>query len=298
MKKQFDKNTQFYFQFPLSFLRGVFHDKSKIENIIYYGMYNYSSKVNYYISDVARHLIYCIYRKELPNNISNFIFHSSFEYVGCNEDYNGFDVFGKLEAYDEIAELETAFNDNLEFKIAAIRWYQLYIATEQFKLKIDNYENFLRRSEKLKAIEGEPMLMVNIDMIMKFHNNSFNTDFDIAQLLAFLSIKSIIGLKSHTKTNKQMILCRMFGYKSSKDINLIDDEFFNKYSNRYHYDKLTERLQTDWNVNIYSNRTRGIFVSIDDKYSLESLIKYVESKRTITKIKIIKNRKKEILKRL
>jgi hypothetical protein len=127
--------------------------------------------------------------------------------------------------------------------------------------------------------DNEVMPMIGIHILLHFRDND-KTENEIAQLLAYIGIRSILGQKKYMKTNKQHIIARMFGYSSVKVLQDAEsNELMKKYSTRYHYEKIIKSLAVEWNVCTYSNRTRGIFVSIAINFPLVKLIEIAEQKK-------------------
>ena len=51
---------------------------------------------------------------------------------------------------------------------------------------------------------------------------------------------------------------RMLGFNGKKDVDIenldeVQTEVFNKYSKRYHFDKIRRDLKSDWRLKFYSN---------------------------------------------
>lgn len=85
------------------------------------------------------------------------------------------------------------------------------------------------------------------------------TDEEKATLLAFLAIKSILGCKLWYKLGKQEIIFhRMAGFPDCKSE--IPDTI-KPFCTRYKFDRIKKDLQAHWGISIYSNHTRGMFIS-------------------------------------
>lgn len=127
--------------------------------------------------------------------------------------------------------------------------------------------------------DGIPTASLNFIVFWEFYKNP-KTEFQLVCFCAFCAIKSILGKKQWCKTNKNMILSRMFWEDK-------ESEFFKKYSTRKMFEKIIIELQIGgWLLKKYSNNTRGIFLSF--KKSLEELAYIAEVKKAI-------NRKNELL---
>lgn len=137
-----------------------------------------------------------------------------------------------------------------------------------------------------------PTTSINIDVFFDYYKNS-KTEYEIAQLTAVLAIKSILGKKDYYKTNKKLIIARMFGFNSVKELPENTHILLKKYSNKYQIDKLLNELQLYWGLKLFSDHCRGFYLSF--KLSLKDLAKInIEAKKSV-KLNDLKLRKKEAL---
>jgi hypothetical protein len=93
----------------------------------------------------------------------------------------------------------------------------------------------------------------------------------------------------------------MFGYASHKHLpkkfSPAIKELINKYSFRYHIDKVLTELELNWNVLTYSNNIRGMYVAMKDKISLDALVLAAETKKKKSQIEKLKAAKNEAKKK-
>jgi hypothetical protein len=141
-----------------------------------------------------------------------------------------------------------------------------------------------------------PMTGINKDVCFDFYENPKTPD-EIAVLLAFLAIKSVIGKKPYVKMTNDFLIARMGGYKSIKDMPEPLPEPLAQYSTRRKMAKIKLELQTNWNVNYYSYYTRGFYVSLDNKFSLNDLALQAEKRRKTIKEKQLKQKKQDARKK-
>jgi hypothetical protein len=99
---------------------------------------------------------------------------------------------------------------------------------------------------------------------------------EIAVLMAFLAIKSIIGKKSYTRITNEFLLCRMAGFNAKKDMTELPD-YLEKYTRRRGMNNIKLDLQRFYGLKIYGRYTRGYFVSFE--LTMAQLVKAVEVKR-------------------
>ncbi len=136
-----------------------------------------------------------------------------------------------------------------------------------------------------------PIAGIDKDMLFNYYRNA-KTEFELICLGAFLGIKSIIGKKPYDKTNKAMIHARMFGYTSHKDLPKSLTPLQKKYLIRWQMDKVILELQLNWNLKVYWNHDRGIYISFD--LPLKKLAETVEKNKRKAKIQELKDEKKRI----
>jgi hypothetical protein len=140
--------------------------------------------------------------------------------------------------------------------------------------------------------------MIGKHLAFEFRDNP-KTEFEQAQLLAYIAINSIIGTKKYTKTNRKHIVSRMFGYASFSKMSEKElSEIQNKYLTRYHFDRVILHLELNWNICTYSNKMRGIYISMKNKFPLDELIALAEKRKQSNRITELKKMKLDILKNL
>ncbi|MBP7497442.1 MAG: hypothetical protein KA792_07245 [Bacteroidales bacterium] len=294
--------TTRYLQFPLFLMQNLFIEKEKtINDIITSGLYRCSTKMNADEQGVARQLIYDYYRK--ANKLPSYVFNKIKKYIKegilyYNEDNNGFNFYGNFYAKKEIEDLMNIFETDIEFKERATEYFKMREAYRFLKMT-GNAESAIKRAKEIEKLipENEPMPMVNVYLLFEFRDKN-KSEYEIAQFAAYIGIKSIMGKRKTVKTNKEMIISRMFGFPSYNKININNSDkelkdILEKYSKRYHIDKILEELQLNWKVNIDSKNIRGMNISIDNKMSLEEMIMHSEKNKRKNKINNLKQKKNE-----
>jgi hypothetical protein len=290
------KTDERYLQFPLSFLGTAFSDiKGTMSTIIAVGLYRRSQATGYTKEQVAKQILYHLYRNrsELSQSIKDEIEALNSDVIGCDEDYNGFigDVF---DPEDEISDLTAVFGENEGFYDQCIEHYQMHEAKRFMKLQGDTAALIEEGKRLIKeAIKGEPWPNINLRHLFEFRDQKKSED-DIAQLCAYIAIRSILGIKSYTPTNIELIVCRMFGYssveklpgysliKDKKDrerIRLIPEQYpahqrdlLVKYIKPHHRRKLMAKLIDGWGVIMYSKHTHCTYISAAKRITLEDMI--------------------------
>mgnify|MGYP000983735085 CR=1 FL=1 len=120
-----------------------------------------------------------------------------------------------------------------------------------------------------------PMTGISHDLLFTFYKEH-KTEHEIAALMAFLAIKSILGKKSYCRVTNEHLLSRMAGFASDKTMDELP-EYLKQYTSRRKMNSLKMELQRNYRLKIYARYTRGFFVSFT--LSLEELIREVEMKR-------------------
>jgi len=293
-----ESTEQRYVQFPLYLLQHFITNKNEtINNILLYGAYRFSTKINYEPENVANQLIYALYSNKLTKELKKAIESLQSEILGLNDDYKCFDGNGNFEPDEfEVQEVLEAFENNEKFYTKAIEYYQIHIAIKLLKIKCDVdfiIKNGLEVQKQI--INKEPFPMVSVSLLFEFRDNE-KTDFEIMQFLAYIAINSILGTKAISKTNKLHTISRMLGYSSTKHLpdklNATSSELVKKYKIRYHFSKLIKHLELNWNIRTYSNHIRGFYVA-KSKVSLDELALIAETNKLKNKVKKLENEKKE-----
>ncbi len=139
-----------------------------------------------------------------------------------------------------------------------------------------------------------PTVGIEIGMLFDYYQNE-KDEFEIICLGAFLGIRSILGKKPSCKTNKQMIHARMFGYTSPKEIPDKLSPLEEKYSRRWHMDKLLIELQMNWHLKLYASNQRGMYVSFD--LELPKLVEIAEKSKHKNRVAEFRKMKQELINR-
>jgi hypothetical protein len=289
-----------YLQFPLFLLRELLTNKEKtLNDIISYGIYNKSKSQKYDINIVATQLMYVYYRKrgDLTNNlirtIQNYIDEGSIE---IDEDYNGFSG-ENFNPETEVEQLLQIFETNTNFYGNAIEFFQMKQAYNYLGIN-GSYSNCLKAGKEIEKDipEKEPFPMVSISLLFNYRDNN-KTEFELMQFASYVAIRSILGKKAYCRTNKEMIVCRAFGYSSIKTLptmmNKVIKPIFDKYINRYWIDKVLINLELNWEVLTYSNNMRGMCIGMKNKTTIEDLALIAETKKMKNRIAKLKDEKRE-----
>ncbi len=154
-----------------------------------------------------------------------------------------------------------------------------------FHVTIGNESKTLKNGKELSNKYGNngcPWTGIGGDLFWTYYKND-RSDFDKATLLAFLAIKSLIGQKPYYKvTNQSVIFKRMAGYKESEKFNIPKE--IKKFTTRSRFDRIKLELKEKWNVVIYANHVRGMYISTT--LSLEELAMQAEKNKLRTRQKI------------
>lgn len=153
-------------------------------------------------------------------------------------------------------------------------------AAKFFNITLGNAKRSLENGRTLfhSKPAKSPMTGINKDTCFDFYKNE-KTESEIAVLLAYLAIKSVIGQKPYVHLTNEFLIARMAGYASVKSMPEVLPEPLAGYATRRKLDKIKFELRSTWNVNFYAYRVRGFYVSIDNQFSLEKLVFEVEKRR-------------------
>ena len=146
--------------------------------------------------------------------------------------------------------------------------------------------------ETKDSIEKPVTVSIKRELLFEYSKNE-KSEFEIAVFLGYVGLKSIIGKKPYIKITNDYLLARMFGYSSVIEFQNDDSAYCWKYSNRYHLDKVKAKLESDFSLKLYGQKTRGFYVSF--KLSLFDLVYYAELKRESRKEKERKAEKSDTI---
>jgi hypothetical protein len=294
-----NKKETKYLQFPLSMLPElVFNTQATIKKIVHFGIYRYSKIIleekEGDIENALKQFLYFFYRQKeflterLIQTMESYI---SEELLILDTDYNGFHN-ESFNPESDINSLMAIIQTDSDFKYEILEWYWVCCSSRFFNFeKTINPKQILKIGSKISSEikPQEPMVSCKLNHLENFYKEE-KDEYDKIQLVAYLAIRSILGGKEYVKTNKSHILSRMMGYGSKKMIpsELSDEVFqlFDKYTIRYHIDKLIVELQLNWNLLTYSNHNRGIYIALKSE----------EKKMTIEKLALIAEQGKKKLK--
>lgn len=249
-----------YLQFPLCLIRETYRDvEDGLNLILSFGIVNYATKLDYYIVDVAKQLLYSYTRKRniLQADVVRKL--RKVEDKLILEDEFLFDGNGNFKPDDDAVDIVLKLlESDAGLKDGAILNYQIHLATSYDHLNINigsndstirRYKEALKIKQEFEGLYGpDAMPMCKKGMLFEFRDKQQK---DIVLFRAYVGIRSIIGRNNYAATHKTVILCRMMGCKTNIALqNFLKDneaamDVYKKYSGRKRMDnllfKLTER---------------------------------------------------------
>ena len=161
-------------------------------------------------------------------------------------------------------------------------------AGKQMKITYGDPQRDFENGKRLYDLHaGTPMTSISATILFDYYDN-VKSDFQIAALMGFAAVRSILQKKSFCKTNKRHIHARMFGYASIKKMPdaAAYSEMEKKYALRWHMDKVLRDLEHNWGLKTFSNHTRGLYIGFQVEY--ETLARVNEEKKIKTKAEHLK----------
>ena len=224
-------------------------------------------------------------------------------------------------------------------------------AAKFFSITFGNIERAMQKAKEIhdSVKKGTPFASVRLKMLWDYYNNP-KKEADIACFCAFCAIKSMLSDKGYVKTNKSLVIARMFGLvnikseepqnkmfsasaaprfinslggrvgvnqitgairsgelmaeKSAsgyeiKEADLIKwavkyadmpepdnsaEQLMQKYSMRYHIDNVLLELQTNWGLKLYSDHSRGFYLSFTKSLEELAIISIEDKAKSKSKI--------------
>ena len=298
-----NKDTK-YLQFPLCLMNNFFNDNhGTLSKIFDAGIYKLSLNLKFARdqSEAGTQVLFDWYRHE--DKLTTYLHKELTKYykngkLEQDEEQNGF--HGKDGFFPfEMDELHKIMNNDSEFHQAIIEYSQVHsvmkfltIEGNTGKITIDG------KSIVEKIPDKEPWPMINKDLLFDFYEHD-KDQWQLAQFAAYIAIGSIIGASGigYKAANKQLIIARMFGYRSHKTIpenlNPLVKELLDKYSARYWMDKLLQQLEINWKIKIYNPKGMKGFILGNEKTTIEAMALKAETGRRAAKINALKQQKKD-----
>lgn len=264
-------------------------DPSEVLTLILdFGLVSFAKKFKYTLFEVARQLLYAIYRDADDIQISLFkIFQTYIEEGKVNIDpyNNGFESksFNPMRTIYEVLDL---FENNPSFKENSILRYQISQANDFFGIgnftndsTISNYIQGLEYKNEFESHYGRDCWpSIKPEQIIDFAQ----PDKDLDLFRVYISLKSIIGRKNFDCTHKSVILSRMLGCKSKAALNNFLQnnssarQYYKKYSGRKRMDNLLRKAVERGFITILTKKhVSGVYIStkIRTQSELEAAIR-------------------------
>lgn len=147
--------------------------------------------------------------------------------------------------------------------------------------------------EIANGIRGKtPMTGINKGVMFDFYDNPKSQD-EIAVLLAFLGIKSMLGKHPFLCITNRFLIARMGGYSSIADMPEELPQPLAGYFTRRKMERIRFELRTGWGVNFYSDHIKGYYTSFENSFSLDKLIFEAEKNRKHVKESQLKKKQDE-----
>ena len=162
-------------------------------------------------------------------------------------------------------------------------------AADYYLVTVGDPESIYKRGSALskKYNRSTPHCGLNRSIYWDYRDNH-KTDFQKICLLAFLSIKSIIGNKKYCKITNDYWLSRMAGLTKACKVDQLPQSI-KYYATEYKLRRIKNELRLNWHLASYSRQIRGFYVSFS--LPLEDLV--FEAEKNREKVKLAQLRKQE-----
>jgi hypothetical protein len=221
---------------------------------------NYALKMKYDLMDVAKQALYDFERnrEKLQPYLVKSMTEAIEDGVILYEDNNpGFDAKGNFNPEPDLClnPLVKLLEEDSRMRDEAILNYKLHLATSKDHLNIDikSNSNILSQYEEATKIKQafeqrfgpDAMPYCKKSLIYKFRDYHLH---DIDLFRTYIGIRSIIGRRNFSATNKPAILSRMIGCKSRAAFEYFSEQphlrpTIERYGKRYQMDRLLQTLR-------------------------------------------------------
>ena len=207
--------------------------------------------------------------------------------------------------------MEHGRTDDIDMRVG-LNYLDLPQETDEvlFKWKLDAIK-IDERYKEIKTYKGENYPMPNVKVqLLKELSKETKTPKQLDEFLGYLSIQSLLGKKKWIKTNNKHVIARMMGYASIKEVEQIgvDNlkphliELYHRYTNpkgeisKARMQTFFRKLMNNWRVLKGVDYTRGFYISMQDKMTVDELAKRIASDKNNNKAKRIEQELKDALK--
>lgn len=273
-----------YSLIPVPLIRTLFTSKSAYDDLLSYGVCDAAFRMfNDDVADLeraSRHVIYCWYRKRDALTVKLAKVMQRLEDKGdilCVEpSCLCFDTIGNINEELVMNFYSYASTDDALRK-DMLEWYRVTKALEAFRLSCSSVEFVIDAWERLAPPTGakDAFCPISLEFIIKWRERD-NGDEDKAKLALFMGIASIIGMqKKFALTTKGLIISRMFGCNTTKELDVLVDnngtiaEAFKRFASRRIFEKLRDGLLASNHVKVVLGYGKRTIISI--RYDFNSI---------------------------
>lgn len=160
--------------------------------------------------------------------------------------------------------------------------------------KTSRIQNAMKQGREIKQVNTKaPHTGIARSIYWDYHDNK-KTEWQAAQLLGFLALKSIAGDSEKRRAvlvNNAHWMARMSGLIRATDGEL--DPWVREFNTEYKSKKLRKLLVAHWGMKHYAQHTRGFWVSFNKSMTVKELALIAEKAKVSNKIKRTQNDEKE-----
>ncbi|RYY51428.1 MAG: hypothetical protein EOO06_00050 [Chitinophagaceae bacterium] len=124
---------------------------------------------------------------------------------------------------------------------------------------------YLKAQDMFVQYRTSPFAGISMELLKKYYNKPV-AEFDVACLLGYIALRSILLDRPWHKTTKAEIYARMTGRTSLPS----KERSGERYLKRYHMDRLLRALEAGWGLHTFSHQTMGLYFGFEQT-SLQEL---------------------------
>lgn len=254
--------------------------------LLSYGIVRYGNTLEYTEKSVYAHVLYMYYKDKLPDRIKWCIEEliDNDEFSVCDDD----EIFASDGTFDpelNVDELIEGWGNDMSIFGLCLDVYRTSLAAKNLNMLLGCIETTIRDYNRInegvtvfeKKYGKDATFGISTTMLIDYRDNE-KSAYEIELLKASLAIKSMQGRAKLCQTNKAAIVMRMVGARTNKSLvkngvkyldNILKDKLkdksnkriFEKYSKRYHMDKLIKDLKYRGFIKSTLPHNRSLFLS-------------------------------------
>lgn len=270
------ESQKLYINVPVCLIRYLYMDKMwAVERMLTYGLFSFSRSFQVKKTDAVRTALYDNYhrKEDLPEELAEFLEEKEEEGV-ISEDYGGIFGAGGEVDIDAIADIECELGGEKDALFLSYGAYRNAVDVANASFVCLPFDEANRFFEELTP--ATPFFSISVDALKEARWMKYE---DLFRFGLYCGIRSIVGKKDMTITNRPMILARAMGCNTPREMeelrkNKKFSTLIDEVTSRRKYEKRMDTLEFKGYISkLHIPGQRYINISTKTLTELEEAIK-------------------------